>query len=84
MLKFTLNLALVQGLGPRSLFEGSLGPPFLLSRAPGQFEGLEKEVHFDPPECHYECSGGGNPPGGTLKIASESLISRWGFWQARS
>ena len=65
MLKFTLNLALVQGLGPRSLFEGSLGPPFLLLRALGQFEGLEKETQFEPKKCHDECSG--EAPGGAGK-----------------
>ena len=61
MLKFTLNLALVPGGGPRTLFEGSPGHLFLLSGAPGQFEGLEKGTQFETPKYHNEYSGG--PPG---------------------
>jgi hypothetical protein len=58
VLKFTLNLALVPGGGPRTLFEGSPGHPFLLLGAPGQFEGLEKGTQFETPKYHDEYSGG--------------------------
>ena len=37
---------MVQGLGSRSLFEGSPGHPFLVSRDPGEFEGSLQGVPF--------------------------------------